>query len=448
MFRFFLHASRTIATGAVVLVFGVSTLSAAFTAPGVVKDINVNPSGQADILASDPNAQGANFSPGSFAFASPVGGVPYGIDDNGKFLNNDLLVVTQSGTSNFTGGGFTISVSNGENGDGLGSDPNAHTSAYGYWAVEPTTTNGSDPSNTFNSGAPDPVFAAIGNSSGRLEDGNVIRFSVWVRNDPFAPMTVEPQVAPILKLEFWRDALSGNADFDPGQTNPDDGSRIFDTDQNDSAIGAAIDKKRILDINGDGITAIGTATDPAPLTTAWQQIVHTYRVDSLGTLPGNVAWDIDPFGGNTAFFDGQDPNIVEDVTFVEEIRGVMFVGDFTGGPLGSPGSLWWDNALIEIFKDTTAEAASSVLVSNPSPALDELPGDFDSDGDVDGDDFLIWQRGGSPFPLSASDLADWEANYGTVAPLSAVSTAVPEPSSALLVLIGVLCLRGSRRQNR
>ncbi len=34
------------------------------------------------------------------------------------------------------------------------------------------------------------------------------------------------------------------------------------------------------------------------------------------------------------------------------------------------------------------------------------------DGDTDGRDFLIWQRGGSPTP-SGSDLADWQANYGT-----------------------------------
>jgi len=26
------------------------------------------------------------------------------------------------------------------------------------------------------------------------------------------------------------------------------------------------------------------------------------------------------------------------------------------------------------------------------------PGDFDEDGDVDGGDFLLWQRGGSPSP--------------------------------------------------
>jgi hypothetical protein len=59
------------------------------------------------------------------------------------------------------------------------------------------------------------------------------------------------------------------------------------------------------------------------------------------------------------------------------------------------------------------------------------PGDFDEDGDVDGRDFLDWQRGGSPSPLSASDLADWQNNYGTGG-LASLAT-VPEPDSILLI---------------
>ncbi|MFV2069551.1 MAG: hypothetical protein ACC645_21515 [Pirellulales bacterium] len=75
-----------------------------------------------------------------------------------------------------------------------------------------------------------------------------------------------------------------------------------------------------------------------------------------------------------------------------------------------------------------------------------LTGDFNNDGTVDGADFLQWQRGESPNPLSQSDLADWEMNYGMVAPLSAASTAVPEPHSlALFSLSGLLLLRSFRR---
>ncbi len=55
------------------------------------------------------------------------------------------------------------------------------------------------------------------------------------------------------------------------------------------------------------------------------------------------------------------------------------------------------------------------------------PGDFDSDGDVDGRDLLVWQRN-----RSVGSLSDWQANYG-VGVLSA-SIAIPEPAGALLLL--------------
>ena len=57
-----------------------------------------------------------------------------------------------------------------------------------------------------------------------------------------------------------------------------------------------------------------------------------------------------------------------------------------------------------------------------------LAGDFDEDGDVDGNDFLRWQRGESPVALSATDLSRWQGNYGAGTPFSASSRAVPEPS--------------------
>lgn len=69
--------------------------------------------------------------------------------------------------------------------------------------------------------------------------------------------------------------------------------------------------------------------------------------------------------------------------------------------------------------------------------------DFDRDSDVDGQDFLTWQRGyGKTNPLQrdgdanfdgvvdAGDLAVWQGSYGD--PLMAHSAAVPEPSVWLL----------------
>lgn len=66
------------------------------------------------------------------------------------------------------------------------------------------------------------------------------------------------------------------------------------------------------------------------------------------------------------------------------------------------------------------------------------PGDFDADGDVDGRDFLFWQR--NP---SVGDLADWQNNYGVGGLAGAVT--VPEPSSIMIMLLGTL-LFPARRQ--
>ncbi len=72
-------------------------------------------------------------------------------------------------------------------------------------------------------------------------------------------------------------------------------------------------------------------------------------------------------------------------------------------------------------------------------------GDFDGNGVVDGRDFLVWQRGGSPNPVSAADLADWRANYGAGAAVGAAG-AVPEPTALALVLTAVGGLSGGRRR--
>jgi hypothetical protein len=76
-------------------------------------------------------------------------------------------------------------------------------------------------------------------------------------------------------------------------------------------------------------------------------------------------------------------------------------------------------------------------------------GDFDQDGDVDGRDFLIWQRnvgtnngaravldagdGDYDGDVDSDDLAIWQAQYGGGA-LAAANTAVPEPASWLLIV--------------
>jgi len=118
------------------------------------------------------------------------------------------------------------------------------------------------------------------------------------------------------------------------------------------------------------------------------------------------------------------------------------VGAFGLYALAGIGNSEWTDAMQPIQArrpfDNVPDNGGPVRIGD---ILVSQPGDFDFDNDVDGFDFLQWQRGESPNPFSASDLGAWEANFGTVAPLSAVtaaSTAVPEPST----LIIVLCLAG------
>ena len=70
-------------------------------------------------------------------------------------------------------------------------------------------------------------------------------------------------------------------------------------------------------------------------------------------------------------------------------------------------------------------------------------GDFDGDGDVDGRDFLVWQR-----DPSVGDLADWQTNYG-FSPLAATlaATAVPEPGAALMALACGLAVLAVRKRS-
>lgn len=70
------------------------------------------------------------------------------------------------------------------------------------------------------------------------------------------------------------------------------------------------------------------------------------------------------------------------------------------------------------------------------------PGDFNTDGYIDGQDFLEWQRGNSPNPLSSDDLATWEAGFGSAA---AAANPVPEPATAALALVAVGALLGAAR---
>ena len=81
------------------------------------------------------------------------------------------------------------------------------------------------------------------------------------------------------------------------------------------------------------------------------------------------------------------------------------------------------------------------------------PGDFEGDFDVDGFDFLRWQRGFTTI-YGAIDFANWENNYGFSAATMTTGIAVPAPTSivlavitGLLTTIQITMVRRTSRQN-
>ena len=92
-----------------------------------------------------------------------------------------------------------------------------------------------------------------------------------------------------------------------------------------------------------------------------------------------------------------------------------------------------------------ADFFNSFAVTSWSDGLDStegltieppLVGDFDLDSDVDGADFLMWQR-----DPSIGSLTDWQTNYGSPPPLADSRAAVPEPATVLLLvaMTSMLC---------
>jgi hypothetical protein len=77
-----------------------------------------------------------------------------------------------------------------------------------------------------------------------------------------------------------------------------------------------------------------------------------------------------------------------------------------------------------------------------------LAGDFNNDKTVDGADFLRWQRGQSPTPLSQADLNVWRNNFGQSLLSLPTASSIPEPSTLALLSLGAIAARRSARRPR
>jgi len=208
-------------------------------------------------------------------------------------------------------------------------------------------------------------------------------------------------------------------------------------------------------------------TDHGLNTDAVIDALDFFRAEAQGASMPDFSWTLSPDGTQIAV------NTVDSPTNVKLWEATNTVNrDFRVETFGAN---WSDSALTDqgggqyvanVSVPPTGATAFMVELEylvNGTPirfttevsVVQEPDADFDQDGDVDGSDFLSWQRNfGATAALLAdgdanvdsavdgADLAAWEEQYGGVPALSAGS--VPEPSAFLLLALGavfVSCLR-------
>lgn len=182
--------------------------------------------------------------------------------------------------------------------------------------------------------------------------------------------------------------------------------------------------------------------------------------DLLSVSVNNADWPLN-ISGNNPFTSGVSSGVSTD--FVSDTVFAALLSDFfvagndvtvltieTSG-VDCTGLTWGGHTVLggtvdEYESSLIAQAGQNFTGYTGSLAEPHYDGDFDIDCDVDGTDLLEWQENyGSPY--NANDLADWQTHYGSMAPVSAVSTAVPEPNTLILVSIFCIALAKVRPAN-
>ena len=86
-----------------------------------------------------------------------------------------------------------------------------------------------------------------------------------------------------------------------------------------------------------------------------------------------------------------------------------------------------------------------------------IPGDFNEDGSVDAADYVVWRKSegtenalpndnGLGTPIGAEHYNLWRTKFGAPAAANSSASAVPEPASALVLIVAGVCWHGTKRR--
>lgn len=180
-----------------------------------------------------------------------------------------------------------------------------------------------------------------------------------------------------------------------------------------------------------------------------------FQSDPSGTINNETTPGVTPNAATmVSIFDDVDAMMLTGVTNLQiELYGV----DNSQGQMRDPFD--FENPYTGIDDGLTGPNTSPIVWEiDVLTSGGEADADFDGDGDVDGADFLAWQRGlgttgnataqqgdsDGDMDVDAADLANWRSQFsggGGVA-------AVPEPTSLAMLVVGALLPLGAKRRRR
>jgi hypothetical protein len=224
----------------------------------------------------------------------------------------------------------------------------------------------------------------------------------------------------------------------------------------------------LTDVNGDG-DALDVAEKLSVLTNAG---------GSIGALEdGNGGFFFGAVSTSTVYHaqdkngDGDFLDVGEVLSYADSVYGDLFtpwtMADYAGGGFlladRDAGVVRWvrdvngdgdalDLGEVTVFADGITGGPFDIVAMPTVPDAD-----FDGDGDVDGVDFLTWQRGyglmgqtdnangdaNFDSVVNGGDLDVWETQYGMPPPLAAAAV-VPEPDSSALCLLAFVLIFSHR----
>jgi hypothetical protein len=163
---------------------------------------------------------------------------------------------------------------------------------------------------------------------------------------------------------------------------------------------------------------------------------------------GDVAFTAFLDGGASGLFTGTNPTADRVIA-----NGDPLFGSIINEIVISNASLN-DDGLVA-FRYSLTDGRRGIALATPIPATNSA--DFDMDMDVDGVDFLIWQRGfgilgtatlsqgdaNGDLDVDRDDLSVWEQQFGPV-----VAAIVPEPGASMLFIVAALFRRFGGRMKR